>query len=117
MTTWGMFIFSICASTFSQYWQKKAALLFLSKPQFTWRQKLLSSPIILSFFFLGLAACSWLFVLHMWDVSHAYPLLSINFIAVLILSHFTFNEPITKKQLLGSGFIVVGIILLSGGIE
>lgn len=115
MMAWGLFILSVCASTYSQYWQKKAALLFVSKPQLTGRQKLFSLPIIFSLLFLGLAAFSWLFVLHFWDVSQAYPLLSINFVAILMLSHFIFNEPITQRQVLGSGFIIIGIVLLSGG--
>ncbi|WP_299010882.1 EamA family transporter [uncultured Shewanella sp.] len=117
MIAWSFFILSVCASTYSQYWQKKAAILFVAQPQLTRLQKILSLPIILSLLFLGLAAFSWLFVLHFWDVSQAYPRLSINFVAILILSHFTFNEPISQKQCLGCGLIIIGIIMLSGGFK
>lgn len=117
MIAWNLFIISVFASTLSQYWQKKAAILFVSNPMLTWDQKLFSRPILFSLFFLAIAALSWLFVLSFWDVSTAYPLLSINFVAILLLSHFSFQEPISRKQIIGIGFIVLGIIILSGALE
>ncbi|MCL1126929.1 EamA family transporter [Shewanella surugensis] len=117
MIAWSLFLFSVCSSSLSQYWQKKAAMLFMSTPALAWHQKLLSRPILLSILFLGISALSWLAVLSLWDVSSAYPLLSINFVVMLLLSHFIFHEPISSKQIIGVFFIVFGIIILSGALE
>lgn len=115
MSTFFLFILSVTASSMSQYWQKKAAMHFEAYPELGALQKLLSLPLILSIFFLGISALAWLGVLSDWDVSIAYPLLSINFIVMLLLSRFIFNEAISVKQWLGISLIVFGVMILAGG--
>ncbi|WP_427981057.1 EamA family transporter [Agarivorans sp.] len=117
MTELLLLMLSIGLSSLSQYWQKRAALLFAAQPQLTSRQKLLSKPLLLGIIFLGLGAMSWLAVLSRWDVSVAYPLLSSNFVIMLLISKFAFNEQVSSRQWCGVGCIVVGVAFIGGAAQ
>jgi undecaprenyl phosphate-alpha-L-ara4N flippase subunit ArnE len=111
-----LIVASISCSSLSQYWQKRAALLFAAQPDLSTLEKILSKPLILGIIFLGLGAIFWLGVLSQWDVSVAYPLLSSNFVIMLLISKFVFNETVTPRQWCGVGLIVLGVAFL-GGVE
>jgi multidrug transporter EmrE-like cation transporter len=49
------------------------------------------------------------------DISHAYPFMSLNFVLVLILSWLLFHEPLTGPKIAGMALIVAGIIVGSRG--
>ena len=49
------------------------------------------------------------------DISHAYPFMSLSFIFVLILSGLLFNEPITIFKIIGLTLIIIGIVIGSQG--
>jgi multidrug transporter EmrE-like cation transporter len=49
------------------------------------------------------------------DLSYAYPFMSLNFVLVLMLSAFFFGEPITPSKLIGLFLIIGGIIVGSQG--
>lgn len=115
MTTFILFVLSVFCSSMSQYWQKRTALSLENKTSLSISGKTISLSLLLSIFFLGLSALFWLGVLSDWDVSMAYPLLSINFVVMLLLSHFVFKEAISYKQWFGVVLIVLGIIVLGGG--
>ena len=112
MITWILFVLSLIASSSSQYWQKRAALLFDAQPNLTLWQKLFCKPLLLGILFLGLSALTWLGVLSQWDVSVAYPLLSVNFIIMLFIAHHYFDEKIYSNQIIGVLFIIFGVITL-----
>lgn len=57
----------------------------------------------------------WVFVLSRWDVSVAYPFLSLNLIVVMLCSKFIFSENIKRHQWIGACFIFGGVLLISGG--
>ncbi|MGY5451004.1 EamA family transporter [Agarivorans sp. MS3-6] len=114
MISWLLVIASISCSSLSQYWQKRAALLFTAEPNLSTRQKLLCKPLLLGIIFLGLGAVFWLGVLSQWDVSVAYPLLSSNFVIMLLVSKWVFNEDVSRRQWLGVAFIVLGVAILGG---
>ena len=59
-----------------------------------------------------LAAGTWIAVLSRVDVSFAYPMLSIGYVAVLILSGLFLNESGTFLRISGTTLIVVGIVLI-----
>lgn len=59
-----------------------------------------------------LAAGTWIMVLSRVDVSFAYPMLSLGYIAVLILSVIFLNEVATLPRIIGTGLIICGIILI-----
>jgi undecaprenyl phosphate-alpha-L-ara4N flippase subunit ArnE len=62
---------------------------------------------------LGLGALMWLFVLYYMDVSKAFPFLSLNFVAVMLISRLYLKEVISKQRWLGVAFISLGIVLVS----
>lgn len=76
--------------------------------------KLFLDPFLLS----GLgsafvASLFWIAAMTKFDVSYAYPFMSLAFVLVLILSALFFKEPVTSSKILGMLFIVVGIIITS----
>lgn len=109
-----LYVISVLASSLSQYWQKRAAMYFEENPDLSVLGKLLSFPMILGIGFLGTSALTWLGVLTQWDVSVAYPLLSVNFVIMLLVSKFAFGEVIVPRQWLGVMMIMVGVGILGG---
>lgn len=75
----------------------------------------ISLNLMLGISCLVLAMGFWLLTLNVMPVSKAYPLLSLNYVFVLLTARFFFHEPISRTQLLGVGFIMLGITLLSTG--
>ncbi|MCL9780061.1 EamA family transporter [Vibrio sp. S4M6] len=116
MITLFLFIISVLSSSYSQYWQKKTAMLIDSNPKASVLEKVLSLPALMSIFFLFLAAVTWLGVLREWSVSIAYPMLSVNFIIMLFISHFCFGEDIKSRHWLGSVLILSGVALLGSAL-
>ena len=77
---------------------------------------LLLNPWIISALLAALlAALSWMAAMSKFDISHAYPFMSLSFILVLILSGVFLNEPITLYKVIGLSLIVIGIVLGSQG--
>jgi undecaprenyl phosphate-alpha-L-ara4N flippase subunit ArnE len=109
-----LFVLSVLASSLSQYWQKRAAMYFEENPQLSPLGKLFSFPMVLGIVFLGTSALTWLGVLSQWDVSVAYPLLSINFVIMLLVSKIAFDEVILPKQWIGVMFIMIGVGIIGG---
>ncbi|MFH1894761.1 MAG: EamA family transporter [Patescibacteria group bacterium] len=61
----------------------------------------------------GLSFFSWLFILSKLQLNIAYPIItSLNFCLIIFGSWFLFKEQISFYQILGIGFIVLGIFLL-----
>ncbi len=59
------------------------------------------------------AALSWMLAMSRFDLSYAYPYVSLTFPIVLLLANFLFGESMTFSKVLGSLMIVGGIILHS----
>jgi len=77
---------------------------------------LLLDPAILSGFAAAfLAGLAWMAALSKFDLSHAYPILSLNFVLVLLLSAWLLNEPMTWQKMVGVIMIVIGTIIASQG--
>lgn len=49
------------------------------------------------------------------DLSHAYPFMSLNFVLVLLLSGWLLNEPITFPKVFGVILIVLGTVIAARG--
>ena len=58
-----------------------------------------------------LASLAWMAAMTKFDLSHAYPFMSLAFVLVLFLSAFFFNEPLTFSKIAGMALIVVGILV------
>lgn len=116
MSTLFLFIVSVLSSSYSQYWQKKTAILLEQQKHLSLWGKIFTLPALMSVFFLATAAVSWLGVLRDWSVSIAYPMLSINFIMMLLISHYCFGEKLTNRHWLGSVLILAGVALLGSSL-
>ena len=77
---------------------------------------LLFDPLIFSGFAAAfLASIAWMAAMTKFDLSHAYPLMSLNFALVLLLSGWFLNEPITIEKYLGVGLIIFGTFIAVRG--
>jgi drug/metabolite transporter (DMT)-like permease len=76
--------------------------------------KLFTSPWVLGgFVFVFSGALFWLAVLSRWDLSLAYPLLSISYIIGMAASVLFLGERVTWVRVLGVLVIIVGVFLIS----
>lgn len=77
---------------------------------------LLLDPAILSGFTAAFfASLAWMAAMTKFDLSHAYPFMSLNFVVVLLLSGWLLSEPMTIQKYLGVGLIVLGTVVVARG--
>ena len=77
---------------------------------------LLFDPLIASGFAAALmASFAWMAAMTKFELSHAYPFMSMNFVFVLLLSGWLLNEPITFQKVFGVSLIVLGTVVASSG--
>lgn len=77
---------------------------------------LLFDPAVFSGFAAAfLASLAWMAVMTKFELSHAYPFMSLNFVAVLLLSGWLLNEPLTMQKALGIALIVIGTVVAARG--
>jgi len=67
--------------------------------------------ILSGFFAAILASVCWILALSKFDLSFAYPFMSISFILVLVLSGLFLNEQITLFKVVGLLLIIAGILI------
>lgn len=63
-----------------------------------------------------IAALSWMAVISKYELSSVYPLLSLNFVLVPLLSTWFFGETLNLQKIIGIAIIVFGIVIFSRGI-
>ena len=77
---------------------------------------LLLDPAIFSGFAAAfLASLAWMAAMTKFDLSHAYPFMSLNFVVVLLLSGWVLHEPLTAPKYIGIFFIVLGTTIAARG--
>lgn len=77
---------------------------------------LLFDPAIFSGFAAAfLASLAWMAAMTKFDLSHAYPFMSLNFVVVLFLSAWLLGEPLTFSKVLGIALIVIGTVVAARG--
>lgn len=111
-------LLTIACTSLSQIFQKKAAmnLQASSGEQSVHGIEFLVNPnLLLSVVLLGSGFVAWLWVLSEWEVSFAYPFLSLNLVVVMCLSKLVFSESIRTHHWLGAFSILAGVMLISGG--
>ncbi len=62
-----------------------------------------------------LAFLCWMAAMTKFELSYAYPFMSLSFLFVLILSAVLFHEPVTIPKVVGVALIVAGIVIGSRG--
>lgn len=76
----------------------------------------LLNPWVLSGIFATLlAGVSWMLTMTKFEISYAYPFVSLNYILVLLSGFFLFNETLSVAKLLGSALVIIGIIIIAKG--
>lgn len=82
--------------------------------KFVFLVKLLLDPFIVSGFASAfVASLFWMAAMTKFDISYAYPFMSLSFVLVFCLSIFLFQEPVTVYKVVGLGLIVLGIVVTS----
>lgn len=77
-----------------------------------WR--VFTTPVIVAGFALIFGgSLFWLVVISKWNLSLAYPLLSISYIASLFIGALFLNEVLTPLRILGVLVVVVGVVLIT----
>lgn len=84
---------------------------FLDK--ITFLMQLFLNPWILSGFAAAfLAALSWMAAMTKFEISYAYPFMSLSFVLVFIFSVFFFGDSFSIHKVAGIACIVLGIIIM-----
>jgi drug/metabolite transporter (DMT)-like permease len=74
---------------------------------------MLFRPLVLSGFFSGLlAAFTWMAALSKFELSYAYPFMSLNFVFVVALSFLLFGEGMHIYKLIGLALICLGVLFV-----
>jgi len=55
----------------------------------------------------------WVFVLRKLELSIAYPMVSLGYVFVMLLSFYFLQEPMYLTKILGTGLIIIGVIVLN----
>jgi uncharacterized membrane protein len=77
---------------------------------------LLLDPVIFSGFLAAfLASIAWMAAMTKFELSHAYPFMSLNFVLVLLLSSWLLNEPLSIQRVLGVALIIIGTTVAARG--
>jgi multidrug transporter EmrE-like cation transporter len=84
--------------------------------KFKFLVSLLLDPAIFSGFAAAfLASLAWMAAMTKFELSHAYPFMSLNFVVVLLLSGWLLSEPVTFQRAFGVGLIVLGTVVAARG--
>jgi undecaprenyl phosphate-alpha-L-ara4N flippase subunit ArnF len=61
----------------------------------------------------GLSSVFWLLALRRFPLSTAYPMVSLSYILVMVLSLYLFQETITLQKWAGAAVISLGVLLIA----
>ena len=61
----------------------------------------------------AVSVVNWFIVLSRWEVSIAYALMSLGYVALFIVGVWRFGEPVTTLRVAGLVLIVAGVILIT----
>lgn len=81
-------------------------------PSFMMRA-LLSPAVILGLTLYAASTALWLVVLARFDLSYAYPFVSLGFVATTVYGWQILGEAMSLQRLLGTALIIGGVILVS----
>ncbi|SHI50612.1 SMR family transporter [Lutispora thermophila] len=74
---------------------------------------LIIPEILIGLILFGSSFLLWIKVLTKADLSYAYPMVSLGYILVALLSKLLFNEAFTFNKIIGIGMIVSGVFILN----
>lgn len=77
---------------------------------------LLFNPWVLtSIFVTFLAGVSWMLAMAKFEISYAYPFVSLSYILILAAGFLLFDETISAAKLIGATLVILGIIVIARG--
>jgi len=106
-TVYGQIILKWRISHF-EHWPENTIekLLFLLKSIF--------DPFILSGLLAAfIASLFWMLAMSKFQLSFAYPFMSLSFVLVFLLSAMLFHEAVTWQKVVGLVFVILGIVISS----
>jgi len=111
-------LISVCFNVFGQYsmkqgMQKFGEVTFDHNILTTIMKMFLLPNVILGLLFYAVSTVFWLIALSKIELSVAYPMLSMGYILLMILSYFLLNETITVYKVIGTLLVVAGVTLIS----
>jgi multidrug transporter EmrE-like cation transporter len=62
-----------------------------------------------------LAGVSWMLTMTRFEIGYAYPFVSLNYVIVLAASVLLFHESLSVSKILGTAFVITGIVVISRG--
>jgi len=62
-----------------------------------------------------LAGVSWMLAMTRFEISYAFPFVSLNYVLVLFAGFALFNESFSFSKLLGSTLVILGILVIAKG--
>lgn len=68
--------------------------------------------IFTGFMCFGISSILWLVVISRWELSYAYPLVSLGYVLAILYGVFLLHETLTMPKLLGCVLIMAGISVL-----
>lgn len=95
---------------------RAGAMPSASSDKLTFIIRLLLNPWVISAFAAAfLASVTWMGAMSKFPLSFAYPFMSLNFVIVLLLSAWLFNEPLSMTRVIGVTLICLGTIVAARG--
>ena len=77
---------------------------------------ILTRPLVLSGFISAVfASVAWIGALSRFQLSYAYPFMSLNFVLVVFLSFLLFQDTINWYKIVGLSLICIGVFVVSRG--
>ena len=77
---------------------------------------ILTRPLVLSGFISAVfASVAWIGALSRFQLSYAYPFMSLNFVLVVLLSFLLFQDTINWYKIVGLSLICIGVFVVSRG--
>lgn len=109
---------TIAFTVLGQYFQKLAAQGLPDQPRIASLPErlryLLNRRVLSAVVCLGIAMLFWLLALQRLDVSLAYPLLGLNYVAMMLLARWRFGEFMPPVRVLGVLSILAGVVMMAG---
>jgi multidrug transporter EmrE-like cation transporter len=62
-----------------------------------------------------LGGITWMLAMTKFEISYAYPWISLGFVLVMFFGFLLFGESFSVAKLIGTCFVVVGLIILARG--
>ena len=117
MRNLALILVSVSLGAVGQLLMKKGMMVFgETSVARIWSQlwSILTIPyILIGFTCFAVSAVLWLVVVSKLEVSYAYPMVSLSYILILIVSYFWFGENVTTVRILGVVLICAGVIAIT----